>query len=76
MAALVARLTAGLGRIVEQGIRIVAAGLKFSRKYEAAMSAEHNHVRLERELNKSFGPAFAPSAVSARDEITESQRQF
>jgi hypothetical protein len=67
----VPRLTAGRGMIVEQSVRVVAAGLEFSRKHKALLSAKLNHVRLDSELNETFGRGFAPDAVSSRYEITE-----
>jgi hypothetical protein len=75
-ATVVAKRTAGLGRIVEQSIRIVAVGLRLSRKYEAPLSAKHNHVRLESELNETYSLAFAPGAVSSGHEITKRQRLY
>jgi hypothetical protein len=61
---------------VEKRVRVVSARLKFSRKHNAGISAKFNQVRLDGELNKTFGPAFAPGAVSTHHKITEDQRLF
>src|SRR5580658_2383173 len=70
------QLTPGRGKFVEQSIPVGLVGAKFSRKYEALLAAKLDHVRLDGELNVTFGTAFSPSAVSTRHEFTKRQRLF
>jgi hypothetical protein len=67
------QLSSGSGRIFDQSIGVVAVGLAFSRKHKSLLPTKLNHVRLESKLDETFGPAFAPGAVSARHEMTKGQ---
>lgn len=48
----------------------------FSRGFRALWFQEFNQMRFDGKPNDSFRLAFAPSAVTARDEVTEGQLLF
>jgi hypothetical protein len=59
--------------IVEAGVHIFDFGRGFSKNCKALLAAKLNHMRLDGQMDKSFGPALAPGAISAFHKITEGQ---